>query len=44
MAFIDCDDLIQQVTAATADPALGDAIGVSTQLRRMAMLRFDVSE
>ena len=26
MAFIDCNDVIQQVTAATADPALREAI------------------
>ena len=44
MAFVDGDDVIQELTAAAADPALGDRIGMSVQLRRMAMLRFDVSE
>ena len=44
MIFIDRDDMIQHVPTATSHPALRDAIGMSAQLRRMAMLRFDVSE
>jgi hypothetical protein len=42
--FIERDDVIQQFSAAAAHPTLGDAIGMSIQLRRMAMLRLDVSE
>ena len=44
MTFIDRDDMVQQVPTATSHPALRDAIGMSVQVRRMAMLRFDVSE
>jgi hypothetical protein len=36
--------VIQQIPPATSDPALGNAIGMSVQLRRMAELRSDVSE
>ena len=44
VVFIQRDDMIQQVTAAASHAALGDPIGMSVQLRRMAMWRFDVSE
>ena len=44
MTFIDRDDMVQQVPTATAHPALGNTVGMSVQLHRMAMLRFDVSE
>jgi hypothetical protein len=44
MAFIDGNDVIQQLTAPTADPTFRNAIGMSVQLRRMATLKFDVSE
>jgi len=36
--------VIKHFTANTADPALRHSVGISVQLRRMAMLRFDVSE
>jgi hypothetical protein len=44
MPFMECDDVIEQIPPAAFDPAFGQAIGMSIQLRRMAMLRFDVSE
>jgi hypothetical protein len=44
MALIQDDHVIQQVSSAASHPTLRDAIGMSIQLRRMAMLRFDVSE
>ena len=44
MLFIERDNMIQQVTTAASNPALGDPIGMSVQLRRMAMLKVDVSE
>ena len=33
-----------QVPLATLDPALSNSVGMSVQLHRMAMLKFDVSE
>jgi hypothetical protein len=44
MPFIQDDHVVQQVTSATSHPALGNTVGMSIQLRRMAMLKFDVSE
>jgi len=44
VAFVNCNDVIQEITAATPYPTLCDSIGMSVQLRRMAMLKFDVSE
>ena len=41
VAFIECDDVVQQVPVGASHPALRRAIGMSVQLRRMAMLRFD---
>jgi phenylalanyl-tRNA synthetase alpha subunit len=41
--FIERDHVVQQIAPATLDPALGYAVGMSVQVRRMAMLRFDVS-
>ncbi len=38
------DYVIKHFTANTADPALRHSVGISVQLRRMAMLKFDVSE
>ena len=43
VTFIEGNDVIQEVAAATAHPALRNTVGMSAQLRRMAMLRFDVS-
>jgi hypothetical protein len=36
--------VIQQVSSAAFDPTLRHTIGMSIQLRRMAMLKFDVFE
>ena len=44
MAFIQCNHVVQEVSSAASHPALRDAIGMSVQLRRMAMLKLDVSE
>jgi hypothetical protein len=44
MAFIQRNNVVQQVSSAASHPPLRDAIGMSVQLRRMAMLKFDVSE
>jgi hypothetical protein len=44
VAFVDGNDVIQEVTPAAAHPALRNTVGMSIQLRRMAMLRLDVSE
>ena len=44
VTFIEGNDVVQEVAAATAHPALRSTVGMSIQLRRMAMLRFDVSE
>ena len=44
VVFIERDHVIRQVAAAASRPALRDAIGMSVQVRRMATLRFDVSE
>ena len=44
MAFIQRNNLVQQVSPTASHPTLRDAIGMSVQLRRMAMLKFDVSE
>jgi hypothetical protein len=44
VAFVNCNDVIQEITPATPYQALCDSIGMSIQLRRMAMLKFDVAE
>jgi hypothetical protein len=44
MRFVDDNYVVQQFATATSYPSFGDTIGMSIQLRRMAMLRFDVSE
>jgi len=44
MAFIQRNNVVQEVSSTAFHPALRDAIGMSVQLRRMAMLKFDVSE
>jgi hypothetical protein len=44
MPLIQDDHVVQQVASATSHPALRNAVGMSVQLRRMAMLKFDVSE
>lgn len=44
VVFMDCDHMIEKLTAATADPAFRDPVGMSLQMRRMATLRIDVSE
>jgi hypothetical protein len=44
MAFIQGNNMVQQVSSTASHPPLRDAIGISVQLRRMAMLKFDVSE
>ena len=43
-SVIQCNHVVQEVSSATSHPALRDAIGMRIQLRRMAMLKFDVSE
>ena len=44
MSLVYRNDVIQQVPSAAFNPTLGNAIGMSVQLHRMAMLKFDVSE
>jgi hypothetical protein len=44
MSVVEDDHVIQQVSAAASHPTLRDAVGMSVQLHRMAMLKFDVSE
>ena len=44
MPFVHSNDMIQQLPPTAFDPALCHRVGMSAQLRRMAMLRFDVSE
>jgi hypothetical protein len=44
MAFVQSNNVIQQLPPTAFDPALRHPVGMSIQLRRMAMLRFDVSE
>jgi hypothetical protein len=44
MAFIQRNNVVQEVSSTASHPPLRDAIGMSVQLRRMAMLKFDVSE
>jgi hypothetical protein len=44
VAFANRNDVIQEITPATPYPTLCDSIGMSVQLHRMAMLKFDVSE
>jgi len=44
MALIHRNNVVQQVLSATFDPALRYTVGMSVQLRRTAMLKFDVSE
>jgi hypothetical protein len=44
MPFVHSNDMIQQLPPTAFDPALRHPVGMSAQLRRMAMLRFDVSE
>jgi hypothetical protein len=41
---MDGNDVVQQIAPTTLDPSFRHAVGISVQLRRMAMLRFDVSE
>ena len=44
MLFLYRNDVIQPVYPTAFDPTLGNAVGLRIQLRRIAMLRFDVSE
>jgi hypothetical protein len=44
VAFVNCDDVIQEITPATPYPTLCNSIGMSIQLRRMATSKLDVSE
>ena len=44
MPLIQDNHVVQQVASATSHPALRNTVGMSIQLRRMAMLKFDVSE
>jgi len=44
MAFIERNDVVQEVSSTASHPPLRDTIGMSVQLRRKAMLKFDVSE
>ncbi len=44
MAFIQRNHVVQQVSSAAFDPTFRYTVGMSIQLRRMAMLKFDVSE
>jgi len=44
MAFVHSNNAIQQLSPTAFDPALRHSVGMSAQLRRVAMLRFDVSE
>jgi len=43
MAFIEHNDVVQEVSSTASHPPLRDAIGMSVQLRCKAMLKFDVS-
>ena len=43
MAFIERNDVVQEVSSTASHPPLRDAIGMSVQLRCKAMLKFDVS-
>jgi hypothetical protein len=36
--------MVEQVTPTAFHPTLRNSVGMSVQLRRMAMLKFDVSE
>jgi hypothetical protein len=42
--IVQWDYVIKHFTANAADPALRHSVGMSVQVRRMATLRFDVSE
>jgi hypothetical protein len=44
MSFVHGDNVIQEISPTAPDPSLCDSVGMSVQLRRMAMLKFDVSE
>jgi hypothetical protein len=44
MALIQDNHVVKQVASATSNPALSNTVGMSIQLRRIAMLGFDVSE
>jgi hypothetical protein len=44
MAFIHRNNVVQQVSSTASHPPFRDAFRMSIQLRRMTMLRFDVSE
>jgi hypothetical protein len=44
MAFIQRNNVVQQVSSAASHPPLRHAIGMSIQLRRMATSKLDVSE
>jgi len=42
--LVERDQKIEAFTANRADQSLTERVGISVQLRRMAMLKFDVSE
>ena len=42
--LVERDQKIEAFTANRADQSLTERVGMSVQLRRMAMLKFDVSE
>jgi hypothetical protein len=44
MPLIHDDHVVQQIASATSHPTLRNTVGMSVQLRRMAMLKYDVSE
>src|SRR6267378_1078475 len=44
MPLVQDDHVVKQVASATSHPALRNTVGMSVQLRRMAMLKFDISE
>jgi hypothetical protein len=44
MAFLQRNNVVQEVSPTASHPPLRDAIGMSVQLHRMATLKFDVSE
>ena len=44
MGLIEYDNVIQKIAPTAFDPPFRYAVGMSVQLRRMAMLKFDVSE
>ena len=44
MALMHRDEVVQQISPTAFHPALRYTIGMSIQLRRMAMLKLEVSE